>query len=186
VANYGQPGPVYATDLRSRRPVTVTVACWLTWGFTAVTALFLLLVVLVLVADPDQLLEALQANPQVAANGYTSRELLGSLWVIAALGLFWCLSAVVLAVLAYRRVNLGRIGLIVSAVPAGLLLVVSLVGLVHAVAAFATVALLLSGSANRWYAAHEPSHPSWPSPPADQQAPAPPQESGPRTKPPVW
>lgn len=171
--------PPYPTDLRSRRPVTVIVAAWLTWGFSAITVLFLVLLVLVLLADQGRLIQTLQDNPQIAAYGYSDRDLLGGMWVIAAVGLFWSLAAMALAVLAFRRVNLGRIGLVVSAVPAGIIGVATLIGLLHAMAAFATVALLFSGGSNRWYAGTEP--PRLPPPPA--QAPPPPPASG---KPPVW
>ncbi len=178
---YPQPGPGYPTDLRSRRPVTVTVAAWLTWAFSAVTALFLLLLVVVLLSDQERLVQALQDNPQIAAYGYSNRDLLGGMWVITAVGLFWCLAATALAVLAFRRVNLGRIGLVVSAVLAGILGVATLVGLLHAMAAFATVALLFSGGSNRWYAGTEP--PRLPPPPPAQSPPPPPPPS---SKPPVW
>jgi hypothetical protein len=176
---YPQPG--HPTDLRSRRPVTVTVAAWLTWAFSAITALFLLLLVVVLLADQERLVQALQDNPQIAAYGYSNRDLLGGMWVITAVGLFWCLAATALAVLAFRRVNLGRIGLVVSAVLAGILGVATLVGLLHAMAAFATVALLFSGGSNRWYAGMEP--PRLPPPPPAQSPPPP---LPPSSKPPVW
>ena len=139
-----------------------------------------MLLVLVLLADQGRLIQTLQDNPQIAAYGYSNRDLLGGMWVIVAVGLFWCFAAMALAVLAFRRVNLGRIGLVVSAVPAGIIGVATLIGLLHAMAAFATVALLFSGGSNRWYAGTEA--PRLP-PPPPAQAPPPPPPSG---KPPVW
>jgi len=184
---YGQPGGVYAggppRSWAAQRPVPVIVAAALTWVFSGLTLLFLLLMVVLLLADQDQLLTALRDNPQIAAEDYTARQLLGVLWVISAVGVFWCLSAMALAVLAYRRVNLGRIGLVVSAVVAGVLGVISLVGLVHAVAAFGTAVLLFTGSANRWFAGVGSS-----APPPRQPGPPPPQTSPPRPDgtPKVW
>jgi hypothetical protein len=137
------------------------------------------LVLLVLVADQEQLLRALQDNPQIAAAGYRDRDLLGLMWVIVSVGMFWCLSAAALAVLAFRRVNLGRIGLAVSAVLTGVLGAVTLVGLVHAMAAFAALVLLFSRGANQWYAGTQPPR----LPPPGQPPPAPPSTSG---RPPVW
>jgi hypothetical protein len=174
--------------MSTARPLTVYLAAWLTWVFSTVTLLFLLLLVVTLAADADRLLEALQANPQIAANGYSSRELLSILWVVSALGIFWCLSAIVLAVLAYRRVSIGRIGLVVSALFAGVLGVATLVGLVHAIAAFASVVLLFVGGANQWYAGgRPPSQPPdpppgrWPGEAPDQRP-----SSRQKDKPPVW
>jgi hypothetical protein len=132
--------------------------------------MFLLLVLLLLLVDQGQLLRALQDDPRVAAAGYSNRDLLAGLWVIVAVGLFWCLSAAALAVLAFRRVNVGRIALVVSAVATGLVGAVTLVGLLHAVAAFATIALLFSGGANRWYAGTDRS----------------PRPQAPKDRPPVW
>jgi len=176
-APYGWPAPVPAADARLQRPATVTVAACLTWVFSAATASFLLLLLLLLLVDQAQLLRALQDDRRIAPAGYDSRDLLAALWVIVAVGLFWCLSAAALAVLAFRRVNVGRVGLVVSALVAGILGVVTLVGLLHAMAAFATVALLFSGGANRWYAGTaEPPR----LPPASPQGPP---SSG---RPPVW
>jgi hypothetical protein len=85
-------------------------------------------------------------------------------------------------VLAFRRVHLGRIGLVVSAVVAGIVGLIAIpVGWPHAFACIATVALLFSGSANRWYAGggpgqHQGGH-------RPQASPAPPRQDG---KPPVW
>ena len=184
---YGQvPGSSYGWPSGGpgapRRPVPVAVAAWLTWVFSGITMLFLLLLVVVLMADQDQLVAAMRDNPQLEANGYTTQQLLGALWVISAIGLFWCLSAIVLAVLAYRRVNAGRIGLVVSAGFAGLLGVVTVVGLVHAVAAFGTVVLLFTGGANRWYAGQEPIGRQDPRAPRPEQPPVPRSDG----KPPVW
>ena len=191
---YGQPPEQPYAAPRSwaaRRPLPVIVAAALTWIFSGLTLLFLLLVVVVLLSDQDQLLTALRDNPQIAAADYTARQLLGLMWVVAAVGLFWCLAAIALAVLAYRRVGLGRVGLIASAVAAGVVSAISLVGLVHAVAAFATVVLLLTGSANRWYAGTDApaAPPRQPGPPPPQAPPPPPTSTGPRRSdgtPKVW
>ena len=81
-----------------------------------------------------------------------------------------------LAVLAFRRVNLGRIGLAVSAGVTALVGVVTIVGLVNAAAAIACVVLLFTGGANAWYAGRDPA-------PRPGNEPPPPPGSG---QPPVW
>jgi hypothetical protein len=172
--------PSGATALRpGSRPPAVTVAAWLTWVFAAVTLFAFGLVVLVMLAARSEFLEALQRDPTIAARGWSSREILGGLWVISAVAIVWSLAAMALAVLAFRRVNAGRVGLVVSAALSGAVGVCLLVvGWPHAVAAFTTVGLLLSGRASRWYAHRDEPRPQQPPPP-----PAAPQRS---QKPPVW
>ncbi len=144
------------------RPVQVTIAAWLTWVFSLLTLLFFGLLIGTLLADRDQLLAELQRNPRIAAAGWDSQRLLGALWVVGAVGIAWCLAASALAVLAYRRVRLGRIGLAVSCVFALVLGVLFVVGVVHALAAVVTVVLLFVGASNRWYDGQDTPHPFGP------------------------
>ena len=125
---------------RPARPVSVTLACSMTWVFAGLTLLFLALLVLTLVTQQSQLVDELQRNPEVASRGYTSRDLISFLWLAATVGIVWSLSAIALAVLAFRRVQLGRVGLVVSAAVSAVVGVLSLVGIVHAVAALTTAA----------------------------------------------
>ena len=191
-APYAQPPGAwsYPAPPRPGRPVSVTVAAWLTWGFSALTLMFFGLVVITLVAQQSALVEELKSNPEVTARGYSTQQLLGFLWAMSAVGIVWSLAAIALAVLAFRRVNIGRIGLVVSAAVSGILGLLTLVGIVHAVAAFTTIGLLFAGGANRWYAeggsqrsggsddpfgpSSSPPPPSWGQPPSGQD------------KPPVW
>ena len=159
----------------SGRPTAVTVAAWLTWGFSALVVLLFSLMVLVMLVDHASLVEALQKNQQIAAQGLSGREILGALWVTCALSITWALAAMALAVLAYRRVELGRILLLVSAAVSALVCLLAVpFGWPHAVAALATVALLNRRSTKAWFAGHDEA-------PRLQQ---PPQQ--PREKPPVW
>jgi hypothetical protein len=80
-----------------------------------------------------------------------------------------------LAVLAYRRVEVGRLLLMASAAVASLVCLLAVpVGWLHAVAALTTVALLNRRSTRAWFAGRD--LPSGPPPPPQQ----------PREKPPVW
>jgi hypothetical protein len=173
------PPPVYAAPRAEGRPAAVTAAAWLTWVFSGLTVLVLMLLVLTLLTQQEQLVSELQKNPDVAAQGYTSDEILRALWVLSAVGIFWSLAAMALAGLAFHRARAGRVGLVVSAAAAGVLGVVSIVGIPQGIAALATVGLLLRGSANRWYAGARPPG----APPQDRPPQQPPRDPG---KPPVW
>lgn len=182
-AHAGHPGAPYASARvrTSARPTAVTVAAWLTWVFAGLTAVFFLLTVVAILVDHQAIVEAMQRNPQVAAMGLSGREILGYVWVTVAVVIFWAFAAMALAVLAYRRVELGRILLIVSAAAAGLMGLVAVpVGWLNAAAAIACVVLLSRRSVRAWYAGQDlpPRTPPSHRPP---QAPVPPSE-----KPPVW
>ncbi|MEP7089001.1 MAG: hypothetical protein ABI776_02745 [Nocardioidaceae bacterium] len=166
-----------AVPTDSRRPVAVTVAVLLTWVSCALAVLLGALLVVVLLTQRTELLDAVAKDPDIAAAGYTSEQILGGLWVFAAMAMFWALSAAALAVLALRRVRAGQLGLVVSA---GLAAVVGLLTIIVPVAAIATVVLLLRGSSNRWFmeAGRQPSN----QPPI--QPPAGPSD-GPRDRP-LW
>lgn len=187
-----------------RRPAGVVVATALTWLFAGITALVFLLVVAMLMFGQDALVEALRSDARFDDLNVSVDDLLAVVWVVSAIAIFWSLCAVILAVLAFRRVGWARIGLVVSAamtmlfslggLPASLLLIIP---------AAATIALLFTGGANAWYARrprsfgpppggpsagspHVPG-PQQPSPPQHQQQPPqlpqPPRGQG---KPPVW
>lgn len=179
----GQPGG-YPGRVSSGRPTAVTVAVWLTWVFGGLVTGSFLLVVLTLLVQRDQLLAEMQKNPAISDLGVSSQQILGFLWVLSAVSIFWALSAMALAVLAFRRVGVARIALVVSAGFAGVVsLFVVPFGWLHAVAAFTCMALLLGRSSSQWYAGHQPF--AGPRPPQQppQGPPAPPSAGG---KPPVW
>lgn len=185
------PPPAGAPVQRDRRPVTVTVAAWLTWVFSALTVFAFSLVVLVILAARDELLAALQRDPAITGLNLTSRQILAVLWVFSAVAIFWSLAAIALAVLAYRRVNAGRVGLVVSAAVSGAVGLSFIgVGWLHAAAAFVTLGLLVGGSANRWYSLRDgwrpPGPPGPPGPPRPPAPSRPSQPAEPRQKPPVW
>jgi hypothetical protein len=159
--SHAWPGP--ATP---QRPSGVTVAAWLTWVFCGLTALVFVVVVAEILGARDQLLSSLHRNPALPPS-WDDRHILAGLWVASAVGIFWSLAAIALAVLAFRRVQLGRIGLVVSALVSAVVAGVTLVGLLNAAAAVTVVVLLFSGRANAWYAGR-------PFPAHDQPPPRPP------------
>jgi phosphatidylglycerophosphatase A len=196
-----------------RRPAGVVVAAALTWLFAGITALLFLMVVAMLMFGQDALVEALRSDARFDELNVSVDDLLAAVWVVSAVAIFWSVCAVILAVLAFRRVGWARIGLVVSAamtmlfslgaLPASLLLVLP---------AAATVVLLFTGSANAWYSRRprsfgpppggHPGYPGYPGQPTQQQqaqhappqvqqqpqAPQPPAQppQRPSGKPPVW
>jgi hypothetical protein len=168
-----------STHAGDRRPPAVTTAAAITCVFAGVTTLLLAVLALALLVQQGELLSALQKNPEIAGKGYASGDLAAALWLIVAFGIFWSLAAIALAVLAFHRVRAGQLGLLVSAVLAGVLGVATFV---VPVAAVVTVVLLLRGETNRWFAGHGTTDAVSPGrAPSSDRPPAPP--SG---KPPVW
>ena len=152
--------------LRLTRPPAVTIAVILTWVFSALTALLLLGVAVVLVAAPDTLVDAFQRDPRIAARSFPRDQVLAGVWLVVAGGLFWCLAAIALGVLAFRGVRAGQVGVIVSAAFSALFGYTLVLPLL---AGAATVVLLLRPESRRFFAGR-------PAPPSDQG-------SG---RPPVW
>ena len=87
---------------------------------SGLVAVFFMLGVLTILADHEALVGAMQRNARVAEQGFSARELLGFLWITCAVGIFWSLASMSLAVLAYRRLEIGRVVLTISAAVAGL------------------------------------------------------------------
>lgn len=158
-------GP-YAAAPSSARPTTVTVAAWITWVLSTLTVLGLLIMGLVLAVARPQVVDQMQQDPAFQRLELSADQVLGALWVMGGIGLFWSASAVVLAWFAFRRANWARITLVVSAAIA---LLVSLtafpVSLLHVLGAGAVIVLLFTGGANEWYdrkPAPAPGYPGYP------------------------
>ncbi len=100
--------------------------------------------------------QAREQNPDLAAEGVTDRMLLGVTYAMIAGLVLWCLAAIVVAVLVFRRVEWARILLILSAAAAGALgLAGSVLGAVMLVfplmGAAVTVALLVRSDVRPWF-----------------------------------
>lgn len=163
---------------RTGRPVQVTVAVWLTWVVSAFVAFVFVLVVLTMLLDRDRLLEEIQRTPTLTDAGFTTRQILGFMWVLSAVAIVWSLGAMALAALAFRRVEVARVALVVSGIVTGLVCLAAVpVGWPGAVAAFTTVTLLSRRPTRDWFAGR-----GLPPGPPQQPLPQPP----PRSKPPVW
>ena len=134
---------------RQPRPRAVTVACVLTWVATGLTALLMVATAVVLLLDPDLVLErAHEQNPQLRAEGVTDGVLVAITLVLLGAMVLWCVAAAVLGVLVLRGVEWARVLLVISAGTSGALsLVGAAAGAVLLVltlgAAAATLALLV-------------------------------------------
>lgn len=141
-----------------RRPTAVTVACATTWVMTALVGLLTAVSLVVLVASPDVLLdEVARQDPDLEEQGISRRMLLGTTVVVGGVVVLWCAAAAVLASFAFRGAPWARVGLIVSAVVAGLLALVTSVGalpmLVPMVAASVVVACLVRPEVRAYFRA---------------------------------
>jgi hypothetical protein len=158
---YGRalPAPPPVGPARSQRPSAVVAACVITWVCCSTALLFGLLLVAVLVADADGLLEELhRQNPQLAQDA-SDATIRATAWSVAVVVVFWSTLSGILAVLAFRRVRWSAYALVASA---GTVAVVCLAGslaspvlAVPGVLAAAAGVLLLQPSAHRWYARRE-------------------------------
>ena len=162
-------------------PVTVKVACFLTWVFSGLVALLYIGMLTALLLAEDRIVDYVLDAPEWQRANLDSDLLVPVLWVGCLMFLAWSLGACVLAWFAWRRHNWARWVLVVSA---GVTVVAAMfafpVGVLHQLAAALTVAGLLSAAARAWYAS-QPWGPGGPSgsQPASQQAPPPAWQSAP-------
>ena len=131
----------------------MTTAAVLTLVFSGLTTLVYLLVVVMLMAARQPLVDAIQADPQFESLPMSTDDLLAVLWVMSAVSIFWSVSAFALAILVFRRVGWARIALVVSAAAAMLVSLLAFpFGLLHGLAAATTFALLLGKKSAAWFA----------------------------------
>ena len=157
------PWAVGTREDPERRPGSVTTAAVLTWIFSGLTTLAYLLVVVMLMAARQPLVDAIQADPQFDSLPMSTDDLLAVLWVMSAVSIFWSVSAFALAVLVFRRVGWARVALVVSAASAMLVSLLAFpFGLVHGLAAATTFALLLGKRSAAWFARRPLTTPSGP------------------------
>lgn len=156
-----QPGvPAWAVGTAQdpdRRPGSVTTAAVLTMVFSGVTTLVYLLIVVMLMAARQPLVDAIQSDPQFESLPMSTDDLLAVLWVMSAVSIFWSVSAFALGVLVFRRVGWARVALVVSAAAAMLVSLLAFpFGLLHGLAAATTFALLLGKKSAAWFAHRSP------------------------------
>jgi hypothetical protein len=149
--------PAPPTSGPRARPVAVVWACVLTWVFGALTAMAMTASAIAIAVDTHLLLDEVhRQNPDLREQGISDGVLAAATYVMAGLIVLWCLAAIVVAVLVWRRVGWARIVLLVSAAACvGLSLLGSVLGafllVFPLVAGVATVALLVRTDARPWF-----------------------------------
>ncbi|HEU4545233.1 MAG TPA: hypothetical protein VFR88_02980, partial [Microlunatus sp.] len=159
---YGQPQqyqPAYGTPQKpfdpDARPVSVTIAAWITWVLSGLAILSFLVTALFIVAARDQLLPMIEENPtfqDLRERNVTVDDVVAATWVMGVIVVLWAATAMVLAWFAYRRSNWARIALVVSAALTLIFSVFAMpVGLLHTFGTGAVITLLFVGGAQQWY-----------------------------------
>lgn len=137
------------------RPDAVVWACVLVWAFCGLAVVLMSASVALLAGNPDVVLDQLRRRDDDIASGDTDVIVRATYLTAVVVGL-WSLVASLFAVLAFRRSPGGRIGVVVSAGLAGMLCLVavftSVVMILPAAGAMATVALLSRPEVRAWYA----------------------------------
>lgn len=140
----------------SRRPGGLVWACALTWAGAGLAAAGMALVVLVVLVAPEFVLDQVRRSPELEEQGLSDSTIRTSLVVTGVVVTVWSVLAAVLAGFAWRGAPWARIGLIVSAVLAGLLSLVSVLtnplSIVSLAACAATVVLLLRPEVREFFA----------------------------------
>lgn len=138
-----------------KRPLTVTIAAVLTWLGAGSMLVLMLVFAAVLASGGGAFVDEFDRAARNSDVTLRSNQVLAVGWVIAVVFIVWSLAAIVLAILAMRRSNPGRIALVVSTVMTALLSLLAIASVLSAVTlilAIATVILLFTGGANDWYA----------------------------------
>lgn len=159
---FGQVAPPQAavwpgveTDPQAR-PAAVAWACVLTWTCSVLAILMMLVSVVALMADSRLVLDELnRQNPEIAAQGVTEQLLRTVTYVMAAVVMIWSTVAILLAALVWRRSDLARRVLVVSASAAAVCLLLSTLGqfllVLPLAACVVTLALLVRPDVRAWF-----------------------------------
>ena len=191
----GTPGGLpaaYAAIARGNGvPVTVKVACILTWVFSGVVALLYTALLVSLVAAQDRIVDFVVSTPAWGRAQLDRDMLVPVLWLGCLMFLGWSVGACVLAWFTWKRHNWARWLLAASA---GATVVAAFfafpVGVLHQLAAALTLAGLFGSAARVWFAPRTwtpgPSGgPPPPSPGSQLPGPPPPGHHPPPDRPPV-
>ena len=142
------------TPTVTERPDSLVWACVLTWAFSSLTIVVMAASAVLMASNPDLVLDELARQDPEFASG-DSDLLTEATYLTAAAAGVWSVIAIVLAVLAYRRVPWARWALLISAAVAGVIcllgILTSLLLAVPAGATLVTVALLNRPEVRAWF-----------------------------------
>ena len=148
------PGTVAPHEPVTHRPDALVWACVLTWAFSSLTIVVMAASAVLMASNPDLVFDELaRQNADLASSD--SALLTRATYATASIAVVWSLLAIGLAVLAYRRVRWGRIGLVTSAAVAAVVCLVatlsSLLLVIPAGATLVTVLLLTRPEVRSWF-----------------------------------
>ncbi len=136
------------------RPVTVTLAAWITIALSTLTAVGWLLIALTL----GFVLDEMRKNPSdfdlTASDVQAVQDNRPVVYAMVALFIAAAVLAVVVSIFVLRRQAWARIVLVVMAsitLVVGLVLILSFVSLLWVAAGIAVIVLLFTGGANEWF-----------------------------------
>lgn len=163
--------PTYAQVARGTVPVTVKLACFLTWTFAGLVALLYIGMLVVLIFAHQRVVDYVLDSPEWQRANLEQDIVLPVLWVGCLLFLGWSLGACLLAWFSWRRHNWARWLLAVSAAVAVIAATFAFpVGILHQLAGVLTIAGLFSAAARAWFANQPWTHGPPPGSPAGPPA----------------
>lgn len=139
------------------RPSAVLRAAVMTWIFSGLTALGLMVTAAVVAVSPDTLLDDVhRRSPDLAEQGISDDLLLGVTFVMIAGLVLWCVASAVLAALVLRGVDWARIVLIIFAALAAVLSLLALIAgafllALTLTASVSTILLLVRPDTAAWF-----------------------------------
>ncbi|UMG94608.1 hypothetical protein [Nocardioides sp. TF02-7] len=152
------PPPATGTSAATpaRRPGALIAACVTVWVTCALLSGLMLLSSLVMAVARDELFTELERQqPGLDLGGLSHGEIAAGVYATTALTVLWCTVAVVLAVLAFRRVPWARMALVICTGASGVVAlaaaVVSPLVVVLVAAASMTFWLLLRSDVAAWF-----------------------------------
>ena len=132
-------------------------AAMMTWIFSGLTALGLMVTAAIVAISPDTILDDVhRRSPELEEQGISDDLLLGVTFVMIAGLILWCVGAAVLAALTIRGIDWARIVLIVSAAIAAVLSFLALLAgafllVLTLTASVSTILLLVRPDTAAWF-----------------------------------
>lgn len=150
---YAQAQPAYGQP-SDKRPGTVTAGAWIAIAMSALTALLLLFVALMLVVAKDAVIDEMEKQPEFRDLDLDPNSVVGVIVAVVLVFALWSVIGVVLGIFTLRRSNVARILLVVSSAVVAVFSLLSIAtggSALNLVAAIATIVLLFIGGANDWF-----------------------------------
>ena len=136
-----------------QRPGTVTAAAVLTIIASVLTTLMWFLAIYGILVDRDRFVERIEDARDLG--GVSAGDIVNGLVGLAAVGVVWCLVAILLAILTLHRSNAARVLLIISAAVSALLSlpgVLAIYPIITLICGASVVVMLSSKSSREWFA----------------------------------